>query len=124
MAGPRAPRPTGLPRRFYASCPPANSPPLVRFFLENRLLAFLLLVALVGAGIVVSPFGWDGLDSLPRAPIAVDAIPDLGENQQIVFTNPPAAVRRTLKTKLPIPSPAPSSACPELAPCAPTRCLG
>ena len=57
----------------------------IRFFLENKLVAVLLLLLLVGWGIVVSPFGWS-IGSLPSDPVPVDAIPDLGENQQIVYT--------------------------------------
>ena len=34
---------------------------------------------------MVAPFSWE-MGSLPRAPVSVDAIPDIGENQQIVFT--------------------------------------
>ncbi len=34
---------------------------------------------------MVAPFDWK-LGNLPRDPIPVDAIPDIGENQQIVFT--------------------------------------
>ncbi|HUT78733.1 MAG TPA: efflux RND transporter permease subunit, partial [Polyangia bacterium] len=40
---------------------------------------------LIGGGIYVSPFEWE-TGPLPRDPIPVDAIPDTGENQQIVFT--------------------------------------
>ena len=36
-------------------------------------------------GLMVAPFDWD-LGGLPRDPVPVDAIPDIGENQQIVFT--------------------------------------
>lgn len=57
----------------------------IRFFLENKLIATLLLLALVGWGIAVAPFDWD-IDLLPRDPVAVDAIPNLGQNQQIVYT--------------------------------------
>ncbi|MGY5848345.1 efflux RND transporter permease subunit [Salegentibacter sp. HM20] len=32
-----------------------------------------------------APFNW-GLDWMPRDPVPVDAIPDIGENQQIVYT--------------------------------------
>jgi copper/silver efflux system protein len=45
----------------------------------------LLLLIFVGWGIVTAPFNWD-IDFLPRDPVPVDAIPDIGENQQIVFT--------------------------------------
>jgi Cu(I)/Ag(I) efflux system membrane protein CusA/SilA len=37
-------------------------------------------------GIAVSPFNWEATNSI-NAPVAVDAIPDIGENQQIVFTD-------------------------------------
>ncbi len=57
----------------------------IRFFLENKLVAVLLLLLFVGWGLVVSPFGWN-IGALPNDPVPVDAIPDLGENQQIVFT--------------------------------------
>ena len=39
----------------------------------------------MGWGSVHVPFNWD-LGILPSDPVAVDALPDLGENQQIVFT--------------------------------------
>ena len=58
---------------------------IIRFFLENKLVAVLLLLLMAGWGIVVAPFNWN-LDAIPRDPVPVDAIPDLGENQQIVFT--------------------------------------
>ncbi len=58
---------------------------IIRFFLENKLVTILLLTGLVAWGIVTSPFGWD-TGILPKDPVPVDAIPDIGENQQIVFT--------------------------------------
>ncbi len=45
----------------------------------------LLFLALAGWGIVSAPFDWD-IPVLPRSPVPVDAIPDIGDNQQIVFT--------------------------------------
>lgn len=57
----------------------------IRFFLENKLVAYLLLLLFIGWGLVTAPFDF-GLQNLPRDPVAVDAIPDIGENQQIVFT--------------------------------------
>lgn len=57
----------------------------VRFFLENKLITWLLLLLFVGWGMVTAPFDF-GWDWLPRDSVAVDAIPDIGENQQIVFT--------------------------------------
>ncbi|MDD2943961.1 MAG: efflux RND transporter permease subunit, partial [bacterium] len=58
---------------------------LIRFCLENKLILALLTIFAVTWGITVAPFAWD-IPLLPKNPIAVDAIPDIGENQQIVFT--------------------------------------
>ena len=57
----------------------------IKFLIENKLVAVLLLVLFIGWGIVHAPFNWD-THFLPSNPVAVDAIPDIGENQQIVFT--------------------------------------
>ncbi|ANW95571.1 cation transporter [Wenyingzhuangia fucanilytica] len=57
----------------------------IKFLIENKLVAVLLLLVFVGWGITNAPFGWD-TKILPSNPVAVDAIPDIGENQQIVFT--------------------------------------
>ncbi|HPF36207.1 MAG TPA: efflux RND transporter permease subunit [Candidatus Krumholzibacteria bacterium] len=59
--------------------------PLLRFCLENKLVVALLVLFTLVSGVLVAPFDWD-LGGLPRDPVSVDAIPDLGENQQIVFT--------------------------------------
>jgi Cu(I)/Ag(I) efflux system membrane protein CusA/SilA len=58
---------------------------LIRFFLENKLVTLLFLLLILGWGIATAPFNWN-LGSFPRDPVPVDAIPDIGENQQIVFT--------------------------------------
>jgi len=60
-------------------------PKIIRFFLENKLVAYLLILLFVGWGLVTAPFDF-GIKNLPRDPVSVDAIPDIGENQQIVFT--------------------------------------
>ncbi len=57
----------------------------IKFLIENKLVAVLLLTLFVGWGVVNAPFNWD-TGILPTNPVAVDAIPDIGENQQIVFT--------------------------------------
>jgi Cu(I)/Ag(I) efflux system membrane protein CusA/SilA len=57
----------------------------IKFLIQNKLVAVLLLLLFIGWGIVNSPFSWD-VGFLPNNPVAVDAIPDIGENQQIVFT--------------------------------------
>ena len=58
---------------------------LVKYFLENRLITFIFLITFVVYGAVVMPFNWQ-TSVLPRDPIPVDAIPDIGDNQQIVAT--------------------------------------
>lgn len=69
--------------------PPAPRPSplssLIRFCLENKLVVFLVLGMIVVWGVLVAPFDWK-MRGLPRDPVPVDAIPDIGENQQIVFT--------------------------------------
>ena len=57
----------------------------IKFLIENKLVALLLLVLFVGWGTINAPFNWD-TGFLPSNPVAVDAIPDIGENQQIIFT--------------------------------------
>ncbi len=57
----------------------------IRYFLENKLITFILLTAFIIGGIVTAPFNWE-LSWMERNPVPVDAIPDIGENQQIVFT--------------------------------------
>ncbi|MFP4499540.1 MAG: efflux RND transporter permease subunit [Candidatus Hydrogenedentota bacterium] len=61
---------------------------LIWVCLRNKLIVVLGLAFLTGWGLAVAPFDWE-LDWLPRDPVPVDAIPDLGENQQIVFTEWP-----------------------------------
>ncbi|WP_340201698.1 efflux RND transporter permease subunit [Ascidiimonas sp. W6] len=57
----------------------------IRFLIENKLVAVLLLLLFVGWGMIHAPFNWN-TGIIPQYPVAVDAIPDIGENQQIVFT--------------------------------------
>ncbi|MGB8489751.1 MAG: efflux RND transporter permease subunit, partial [Bacteroidales bacterium] len=58
---------------------------LVKYFLENRLVTFALLIVFIIGGIVTAPFNWQ-TGIIPRNPVPVDAIPDIGDNQQIVST--------------------------------------
>jgi len=57
----------------------------IKFLIENKLVAVLILILFIGWGTINAPFNWD-TGFLPSNPVAVDAIPDIGENQQIVFT--------------------------------------
>ena len=58
---------------------------IMRVWIEQKLLVAVLLCATILFGLVVAPFDWE-ISWLPRHPVPVDAIPDIGENQQIVFT--------------------------------------
>lgn len=60
---------------------------MTNWLLQNKLVVGLLAVIVVVAGILVAPFNWD--TGMPRSPVAVDAIPNIGENQQIVYTDWP-----------------------------------
>ena len=75
---------------------------IIKFFLENKLLALLLFLALAGWGIATAPFDWD-IDFLPRDPVPVDAIPDIGENQQIVFTEWPGRSPQDIEDQITYP---------------------
>jgi Cu(I)/Ag(I) efflux system membrane protein CusA/SilA len=57
----------------------------LRFFLDQKLITVLLAILLIAWGLITSPFRWD-IPLLPSDPVPVDAIPDIGENQQIVYT--------------------------------------
>lgn len=75
---------------------------LMRFCLDNPLLVLILLGGLAFAGIVNAPFDWE-LGDLPRDPVPVDAIPDLGENQQIVLTEWPGRSPRDVEDQITYP---------------------
>src|SRR6056297_807658 len=75
---------------------------LIRFFLENKLIALLLFLALAGWGISTAPFDWD-IDFIPRDPVPVDAIPDIGDNQQIVFTEWPGRSPQDIEDQITYP---------------------
>ena len=59
---------------------------IIRYFLQNRVVTAIVLIALVAGGLSTAPFVWHG-GFLPRNPVSVDAIPDVGDNQQIIATD-------------------------------------
>ncbi len=75
---------------------------IIRFCLENKLVVFLMMTFVIVWGVLVAPFDWD-IKSLPRSPIAVDAIPDIGENQQIVFTKWPGRSPKDIEDQITYP---------------------
>jgi Cu(I)/Ag(I) efflux system membrane protein CusA/SilA len=60
---------------------------LIAFPIRYKVIVFALFAFLISWGLYVAPFQLD----LPveRSPVPVDAIPNIGENQQIVFTKFP-----------------------------------
>ena len=75
---------------------------IIKFFLENRLITVLILAGFVIWGIATAPFGWK-LGGLPSDPVPVDAIPDIGENQQIVFTEWPGRSPQDIEDQISYP---------------------
>ncbi len=75
---------------------------IIKFFLENKLVTFLALIIFVIWGIVTSPFNWD-TGFLPNDPVPVDAIPDIGENQQIVYTQWPGRSPQDIEDQISYP---------------------
>lgn len=58
---------------------------IIKYFLNNRIITILLLIVVVIWGLITAPFNWHQ-NLLPSDPVPVDAIPDIGDNQQIVAT--------------------------------------
>jgi copper/silver efflux system protein len=74
----------------------------VGFFLDNKIVVTTALALLVLAGLAHAPFRWD-LGDLPRDPVPVDALPDVSENQQIVFTEWPGRSPRDVEDQVTYP---------------------
>ncbi len=75
---------------------------LIGAALANRLVVLLVTGLLLVLGLILSPLAGD-YGPLPRAPLPVDAIPDLGENQQIVFTDWPGRAPRDVEDQITYP---------------------
>lgn len=58
---------------------------IIKYFLDNKLVALIIFAIILFWGISTAPFNWKN-SFFPRDPVPVDAIPDIGENQQIVAT--------------------------------------
>ncbi|HUT61797.1 MAG TPA: efflux RND transporter permease subunit [Phycisphaerae bacterium] len=76
---------------------------LLGFFLHNKLVVLILAVLIVGMGLVYAPFDWSLGPAIGQDPVPVDAIPDLGENQQIVFTEWPGGSPQDVDEQLTYP---------------------
>src|SRR3989339_1902725 len=75
---------------------------ILGFCIYNKLVVGLITLFIVGCGIFVAPFDWDFGD-WQRNPVAVDAIPDIGENQQIVFTDWPGRSPQDIENQITYP---------------------
>ena len=75
---------------------------IIRYFLEKPLVAFILLFSVIGFGLATAPFAWN-VPFLPSDPVPVDAIPDLGENQQIVFADWPGRSPQDIEDQITYP---------------------
>ncbi|MGA0031234.1 MAG: efflux RND transporter permease subunit [Flavobacteriaceae bacterium] len=74
----------------------------IKFFLDHKIFAYLLLAVLLLWGLrslpLITESNWVGSD-----PVAIDAIPDIGENQQIVFTKWPGRSPRDIEDQITYP---------------------
>src|SRR6056297_2569394 len=75
---------------------------IVRFCLDNKLIVGLFLLGFTLWGVIHAPFDL-GFNFLPKDPVAVDAIPNLGENQQIVFTEWPGRSPQDIEDQITYP---------------------
>ncbi|MCH2176263.1 MAG: efflux RND transporter permease subunit [Lentisphaeria bacterium] len=75
---------------------------LIYFCLTNRLIVFLFIFAILFGGFLVAPFNWK-VGDIERYPISVDAIPDIGENQQIIFTQWPGRSPQDIEDQISYP---------------------
>jgi len=75
---------------------------IIRFTLDNKLVVFLIIAAIVSWGLAVMPFDIN-LPFLPRSPVPVDAFPDIGENQQIVIAEWPGRTPQDVEDQVTYP---------------------
>ena len=75
---------------------------LIRFCQNNQLVVAVLLVFVLFMGIMIAPFDWK-VNNLNFSRVPVDAIPDIGENQQIVFTEWPGISPRDIEDQITYP---------------------
>ncbi len=75
---------------------------VIGWVLDHAVIVFLLAAVTLAAGVYVSPFGtpWP---SVPSDPVPVDAIPDVGDNQQIVSTTWPGRSPRDVEDQITYP---------------------
>ncbi len=75
---------------------------LIGIALRNKPVLFAICLLALFGSLRVAPFDFE-LGGLERDPVPVDAIPDLGENQQIVFTTWPGHSPRDIEDQITYP---------------------
>lgn len=74
---------------------------LIKVCLNNKFTSLAVCFVVLGFGVYFAPFDWNlGFE---RNPIHVDAIPDIGENQQIVFTEWPGRSPKDIENQITYP---------------------
>ena len=75
---------------------------ILGFCIYNKLVVGLMTFFIILWGIYAAPFDWE-FKNFPRNPVSVDAIPDIGENQQIVFTDWPGRSPQDVENQITYP---------------------
>ncbi|BBB31796.1 Cu(I)/Ag(I) efflux system membrane protein CusA/SilA [Thermotomaculum hydrothermale] len=75
---------------------------LIYFSIKNKLVIGIFIAIILFVGAMVSPFDFD-IAGIQRDPVPVDAIPDVGENQQIVFTKWPGRSPQDIEDQITYP---------------------
>ena len=60
----------------------------LQFLLDHKLISFLIAGLIIIGGTIVAPFH-TSFNPLPGHSLSIDALPNIGENQQIIFTKWP-----------------------------------
>jgi Cu(I)/Ag(I) efflux system membrane protein CusA/SilA len=83
---------------------PTRSPlgRLIGLCLEYKLLVAIGVLLLIFGGIMMAPFDWSWRGDVVQ-PVPVDAIPNLGENQQVIFTEWPGQSPEDVEEQLTYP---------------------
>src|SRR5690606_9837405 len=74
---------------------------IIAFCQREKLAVLIISLLLAGWGLAVAPFNGPKIDGID--PVAVDAIPNLGENQQIVFAEWPGRSPRDVEDQITYP---------------------
>ncbi|MCB0841220.1 MAG: efflux RND transporter permease subunit, partial [Bacteroidetes bacterium] len=79
----------------------------LHFFLASKPIVISVLVLIVLGGLITTPFSQSSkkglLSAFPDASVSVDALPNIGENQQIVFTQWPGRSPKDIEDQITYP---------------------